>query len=54
MQRNTKTCLITIMLALIVLSVQQVDAFLDEFERGKLGDDWEIEVLGAKKKDFGG
>ena len=51
MSRNVRT---TIMLALIVLSVQQVDAFLDEFERGKLGDDWEIEVLGAKKKDFGG
>ncbi len=54
MQRNIKTCLITIMLVLIVLSVQQVDAFLDEFDRGKLGGDWEVEVLGAKKKDFGG
>ena len=54
MQRNIKTCLITIMLVLIVLSVQQVDAFLDEFERQKLGADWKVEVLGAEKKDFGG
>ena len=53
MQRNIKTCLITIMLALIVLSVQQVDAFLDEFERGKLGDDWEVDG-GAAKNDFRG
>ena len=48
MQRNIKTSFITIMLALIVLSVQQVDAFLDEFERGKFGDDWEVDQ-GAEK-----
>ena len=54
MQRNVRTCLITIMLALMVLSVQQVDAFLDEFGRKNLGDDWKVEVLGAEKKDFGG
>ena len=54
MQRNVRTCLIIIMLALIVLSVQQVDAFLDEFGRKNLGDGWKVEVLGAEKKDFGG
>ena len=53
MQRNIKTSFITIMLALIVLSVQQVDAFLDEFERGKFGDDWEVDQ-GAKKNEFRG
>ena len=53
MSRNVRTCLITIMLALIVLSVQQVDAFLDEFERGKFGDDWEVDQ-GAKKNEFRG
>ena len=53
MQRNIKTSFITIMLALIVLSVQQVDAFLDEFERGKFGDDWEVNQ-GAKKNEFRG
>ena len=54
MSRNVRTSVIAIMLALIVLSVQQVDAFLDEFERKKLGDDWKVAVLGAEKKDFGG
>jgi len=49
MQRNIKTCLITIMLALIVLSVQQVDAFLDEFERKKLGDDWQKSPVGQQE-----
>ena len=54
MSRNVRTSFITIMLVLIVLSVQPVDAFLDEFERQKLGADWKVEVLGAEKKDFGG
>ena len=54
MSRNVRTSFITIMLVLIVLSVQQVDAFLDEFERQKLSDHWKVEVLGAEKKDFGG
>ena len=53
MQRNIKTCLITIMLVLIVLFVQPVDAFLDEFERKKLGDDWTVDG-GAAKNDFRG
>ena len=53
MSRNVRASLITIMLALIVLSVQQVDAFLDEFERGKFGDDWEVDQ-GAKKNEFRG
>ena len=53
MQRNIKTCLITIMLVLVVLAVQQVDAFLDEFERQKLGDDWEVDQ-NAAKNDFKG
>ena len=54
MSRNVRTSFITIMLVLIILSVQQIDAFLDEFERENLGDDWKVEVLGAEKKDFGG
>ena len=54
MSRNVRTSFITIMLVLIILSVQQIDAFLDEFERKNLGDDWKVEVLGAEKKDFGG
>jgi hypothetical protein len=41
------------MLALIVLSVQQVDAFLDEFERGKFGDDWAVDQ-NAPKNDLRG
>jgi len=53
MSRNVRASLITIMLALIVLSVQQVDAFLDEFERGKFGDDWEVDQ-NAPKNDFRG
>ena len=53
MQRNIKTCLITIMLVLMVLFVQAVDAFLDEFERKKLGDDWTVDG-GAAKNDFRG
>ncbi|MDP6050024.1 MAG: hypothetical protein QGE99_03030 [SAR202 cluster bacterium] len=53
MSRNVRTCLITIMLALIVLSVQQVDAFLDEFERGKFGDDWAVDQ-NAPKNDLRG
>ena len=53
MSRNVRTSFITIMLALIVLSVQQVDAFLDEFERGKFGDDWAVDQ-NAPKNDFRG
>ena len=53
MQRNIKTCLTTIMLVLVVLAVQQVDAFLDEFERQKLGDDWVVDQ-NAAKNDFRG
>ena len=53
MQRNIKTCLITIMLVLMVLFVQAVDAFLDEFKRKKLGDDWTVDG-GAAKNDFRG
>ena len=54
MSRNVRTSFVTIMLVLIVLSVQPVDAFLDEFGRKNLGDGWKVEVLGAEKKDFGG
>ena len=54
MSRNVRTSFVTIMLVLIVLSEQPVDAFLDEFGRKNLGDDWKVEVLGAEKKDFGG
>ena len=53
MSRNVRTSIITIMLALIVLSMQQVDAFLDEFERGKFGDDWVVDQ-NAPKNDFRG
>ena len=49
MQRNIKTCLITIMLVLMVLFVQAVDAFLDEFKRKKLGDDWTVDGGAAKE-----
>ena len=53
MSRNVRTSFVTIMLVLIVLSVQPVDAFLDEFERKKLGDDWTVDG-GAAKNDFRG
>ena len=53
MSRNVRTSIITMMLALIVLSMQQVDAFLDEFERGKFGDDWVVDQ-NAAKNDFKG
>ena len=53
MSRNVRTSFISIMLALIVLSMQQVDAFLDEFERGKFGDDWVVDQ-NAPKNDFRG
>ena len=49
MRRNIKTCLITIMLVLMVLFVQAVDAFLDEFKRKKLGDDWTVDGGAAKE-----
>ena len=55
MQRNIKTCLITIMLALIVLSVQQVDALSDNFEKDS--GNWEVEVNPKgvlEKGNFGG
>ena len=51
MQRNIKTCLITIMLVLIVLSVQQVDAFLDEFEQGKAW--WRLGSRSARCEEKG-
>ena len=55
MQRNIKTCLIIIMLALIVLSVQQVDALSDNFEKDS--GNWEVEVNPKgvlEKGNFGG
>ena len=42
MSRNVKTSFITIILALTVLSVQQVDALSDNFEKDS--GNWEVEV----------
>ena len=55
MSRNVRTSFITIMLALIVLSVQQVDALSDNFEKDS--GNWEIEVNPKwvlEKGNFGG
>ena len=55
MSRNVRTSFITIMLALIVLSVQQVDALSDNFEKDS--GNWEVEVNPKgllEKGDFGG
>ena len=55
MSRNVRTSLITIMLALIVLSVQQVDALSDNFEKDS--GNWEVEVNPKgvlEKGNFGG
>ena len=55
MSRNIRTSIITIMLALIVLSVQQVDALSDNFEKDS--GNWEVEVNPKgvlEKGNFGG
>ena len=49
MKANVRTWLISVMLVLIALSVQQVDGFLDEFERKKLGDDWQKSPVGQQE-----
>ena len=55
MSRNVKTSFITIILALTVLSVQQVDALSDNFEKDS--GNWEVEVNPKgvlEKGDWGG
>ena len=55
MSINVRTSFITIMLALIVLSVQQVDALSDNFEKDS--GNWEVEVNPKgvlEKGNFGG
>ena len=55
MSRNVRTSFITIMLALIVLSVQQVDSLSDNFEKDS--GNWEVEVNPKgvlEKGNFGG
>ena len=55
MSRNVRTSIITIMLALIVLSVQQVDALSDNFEKDS--GNWEVEINPKgvlEKGNFGG
>lgn len=48
MRRNVRTDLISVMFVLIALSVQHVYAFLDDFERKKLGDDWKKSPTGQE------